>query len=68
MADNEKKFEARLDQKKSEISAQVNHVWLLCQFWRKRVVFTDIRKRYFNTDLQLAKWVVKYMCFSSCHF
>jgi hypothetical protein len=30
MADNEKKFEARLDQKKSEISAQVNHVWLLC--------------------------------------
>jgi hypothetical protein len=30
MTDNEKKFEARLDQQKSDITAQVLHVWLLC--------------------------------------
>jgi ABC-type Zn2+ transport system substrate-binding protein/surface adhesin len=29
MADNEKKFEARLDQQKSEITAQVTQIWLL---------------------------------------
>jgi thioredoxin-related protein len=29
MADNEKKFEIRLDQQKSEITAQVTHMWLL---------------------------------------
>jgi hypothetical protein len=29
IADNEKKLEARLDQQKSEITAQVIHVWLL---------------------------------------
>jgi hypothetical protein len=27
MADNEKKFEIRLDQQKSEITAQVTHIW-----------------------------------------
>jgi len=30
MADNEKKFEARLDQQKSDIIAQVTRTWLLC--------------------------------------
>jgi hypothetical protein len=29
MADNEKKFEIRLDQQKSEIIAQVTHIWPL---------------------------------------
>lgn len=29
MADNEKKFEIRLDQQKSEITAQVTHIWLM---------------------------------------
>jgi hypothetical protein len=29
MADNEKKFEIRLDQQKSEITAQVIHIWLI---------------------------------------
>jgi hypothetical protein len=30
MADNEKRFEARLDQQKSDVSAQVIHIWVLC--------------------------------------
>jgi hypothetical protein len=30
MADNEKKFEARLDQQKSDITAQVTCIWELC--------------------------------------
>jgi ABC-type Zn2+ transport system substrate-binding protein/surface adhesin len=29
MADNEKKFEARLDQQRSDITAQVTQIWLL---------------------------------------
>jgi hypothetical protein len=32
MADNEKKFEIRLDQQKSEITAQVMHIWLIFSF------------------------------------
>jgi hypothetical protein len=30
MADSEKKFEARLDQHKSDITAQVTRIWVLC--------------------------------------
>jgi hypothetical protein len=30
MADNEKRFEARLDQQKSDVAAQVTHILVLC--------------------------------------
>ena len=54
MADNEKKFEARLDQHKSDITAQVTRIWVLCQQWRKGDAGFALNT-YTNTELQLEK-------------
>lgn len=43
MADNEKKFEARLDEQKSDVTAQVTHIWVLLVVERVRCCICSLQ-------------------------